>query len=157
MTTSHHMCTERYLQHIVKKRNTYWDTYVMWACINFTMFWRKTVQDTVILPPLSRLCWSSVRSSLGYIFLGLVHILLMAVWGMLDEGSTPKGWVLDQPGKVLVMHPCSCCLFLLRFLLPRFPLHHLRSHSFLQTVQSLIWGFDVAWIYTIHYTHKKTL
>lgn len=105
--------------------------------------------------PLSKLCWSSGRSSLCCVFPGPVHILPTARWGMSEEGSTPKGWVLDQSGKVMVRHPCSCCLFMQRFLLSRFPLQHLYSQSFLRILQSLIWGFDVVWIYTIDYAHKK--
>lgn len=117
----------------------------------------KICRTLWFLPPLSKLCWSSGTSSLCCIFLGPLHVLPTAGWGMLEEGSTPMGWVLDQPGKVLVRHPCSCCLLVQRFLLCRFPLQHLYSQSFLQTVQSLIWSFDMAWIYTIHYTHKKML
>lgn len=157
-TTLAHVCMERYscLEHVVKKTNTYRDMYVIWTCINFTMFWRKNMQDTAILPSpfqtllvvwevVPVLCFSRTCSRPPH---GQV--------GHVGRGQYPKGWVLDQSGKVMVRHPCSRCLFMQRFLLSRFPLQHLYSQSFLQILQSLIWGFDVVWIYTIHYTHKKT-
>lgn len=118
-------------------------------------FKAKICRTLRLLPPLSRLCWAPGRLSLCCIFLGPAHVLPKAWWGMLEEGNTPMGWVLDQPGKVLVRHPRSCCLFVQCFLLCRFPLQHLYSQSFLQTVQSLIWGLDMARIYTIHYYTRR--
>lgn len=88
------------------------------------------------LPPLSTLCWSSLRC----IFLGPVHVLPMARWRMSERGRTSKRWVLNHPGEVMVRNSRSHCLLVQHFLLSSFPLQHLPSQSFLQTVESLIWG-----------------
>ena len=117
----------------------------------------KICRTLRFLPPLFKLCWPYGGLSLCCIFLGYVHVLPRTRWRMSEEGSTPKGWDLGQPGKVLVRHPCSHCLLLQSFLLSTFLLQHPYSQSLLPTAQRLIWGLDTGWIYTIHYTHKKVL
>lgn len=128
----------------------------MWTNSNFTMVWRKNLQHTAIAPSTFWLYWASGKLSLCCIFLGPVHILPTAGWEMLEDSSTTKGWVLDQPGKIMLRHPCSCCMFMQHFFLSRFPLQQLYSVIFVDSA-SLTWGFNTAWIYSIHYTLKRML
>lgn len=108
----------------------------MWTCINFTMFWRKNMQDNGILPaPFQTLSVVSEVIPLWY-FSGTCSCPSHGEVKVVGRRQSPHGmrfwpsWKREGEASMLPLP------VLQRFLLSRFPLQHLSSVIFADSAKT---------------------
>lgn len=147
------MCTEHYsyLEHVVKKINTYRDMCDIWTCINFKMFWRKNMQHNAVLPaPFQTLSVVSEVIPLWH-FSGTCSRPSHGQVKDVGRGQCPPGmrfgssWKCEGEASMLPLP------VLQRFLCSRFPLQHLHSVTFADSAKcNLGFWYGVNLHYSLH-------